>query len=136
MRLLWYAMDWTARIAFRVQKHATSQLHARLTPIHTSPESSRISSLPIGVWISERLGASSLLLVGVGPGDPSEPGKKPFSHCVDGVGGGYIGKLGPAGGDLEAKEVLHSHQVGSRNTRSETVFTSHFFSGYGGVSQK
>ena len=46
-----------------------------------------------------------LLLVGVGPGDSSESSKKPFSHCVDGVGGGYTGNLGPAGGDIEAKEV-------------------------------
>ena len=68
-----------------------------------------------------------LLLVGVGPGDPSESGEEPFRHGVDGVGGGYTGKLRPAGGDVEAKEVLHRHQVGSRNARSEAVFTSHFF---------
>ena len=43
------------------------------------------------------------------PSDPSETSKNLFSHCVDGVDGEYISKLGPAGGDVEGKEILQSH---------------------------
>lgn len=54
-----------------------------------------------------------LLFVGLGPGDSSKAGEEPFGHGVDRIDSGYIGDLGAAGGDVEAQEVLHGHQVRS-----------------------
>ena len=78
-------------------------------------------------WPTYVVDFTSLLLVGVSPSDLGESSEKPFSYYVNEVGSGYTDKLEPASGDIEAKEVLHSHQIGSHNTRLKIVFTSHFF---------
>ena len=72
---------------------------------------------------------TSLFLVSIGPSDPREPGKEPFHHSVDGIGRGNTSQHGTAGSDVEAEEVFHRHQVGSRGTGSQAVFTSHLFGG-------